>query len=136
MSADLERLNAIIARSPAARFLNLGVDGDAAGRVYRLGFREAHIGNPLIRALHGGVVATFLEAAAEIELAAETGFARFQTISVQIDYLRGADAEDMFARARLIKVGRRVAVADAIGWQASEEKPVARAALSFRMPDA
>ncbi len=136
MTEDTARLKEIIARSPAARFLNLSVDLDAEGRVYGLGFQEAHIGNPLIRALHGGVVATFLEAAAEMELAAATGFSRFQTISVQIDYLRGADAVDMFARARLIKVGKRVAVADAIGWQASEDQPVARAALSFRMPDA
>lgn len=129
-------LNEIIARSPAARFLNLTIDEDAAGRVYGLGFQEGHIGNPLIRAIHGGVVATFLEAAAEMELAAATGLSGLRTISVHIDYLRGADAADMVARARLTKIGRRVAVAEAVGWQAAEEKPVARAAFSFRMPDA
>jgi len=134
--SGLSDLRALAARSPAARFLDLSMDEDAGGRLYRLGFREVHIGNPLIRALHGGVVATFLEAVAELEVAAASGFKRFQTISMQIDYLKGAEAADMFARAGIVRIGRRVSVADAVGWQATEEKPVARASVTFRMPDA
>ena len=42
-------------------------------RIYALAFGEEHIGNPLIRALHGGVLGTFMEYAALRELSHQSG---------------------------------------------------------------
>ena len=121
--------------SAIARWLQLSVDRDAAGALYRLAFHERHIGNPAIRAIHGGVIASFLEVAAQcalIEAAGKSG--PVDTVNVDIDYVRSSRPQDMLGRARVTRLGRRIAFIEATGWQEAADRPVAIARFRMRPP--
>ena len=104
---------------------------DSENNCYRLNFAERHIGNPSIRAIHGGVIATFLEFAMEQSLKREAG-ARGATISLSIDYLSSSRAEDMTAEVTIRKQGRRVSFLEARAWQQDGERLVAVARASLQ----
>ncbi len=128
---------ALIERSAIADWLGFSVQEDDGGLVYALAFDEIHIGNPLIRAIHGGVIAAFLEVAAQCEIAAALGpRAIVKTVNLDIDYLTSSRAQPMQARARITRMGRRLAFVEATGWQASEKKPVAKAQFRLRIGSA
>ena len=120
------KADAFLASWPYARFLGMEamVEGGALTSV--LPFSPHLIGNPLIPALHGGVVGGFLELAALAELAASApdGHAP-RTVDITIDYLRPARDQTTYARAEVIKRGRRVANIQVTAWQDNRATPVA-----------
>lgn len=125
-----------VGASAIARWLGFSVDETAEGRLYHLAFNESHIGNPLIRALHGGVIAAFLEFAAQCEILAKLGGAApVKTVNVDVDYLASSRAKDMTARAEIVRLGRRIAFLEATGWQEREDRPVAKARLRIRISE-
>ena len=96
--------------------------GDA-GPIAALPFDPRLIGNPILPALHGGVVASFLELAALARLDAEGERAR--TIDITVDYLRPARPVTTYAEARILKLGRRAANLTVEAWQDDRTSPVA-----------
>ena len=118
-----ERLAAFLAARPYARFLGMQASYEGRRVAALLPFSEHLVGNPLIPALHGGVVGAFLELAALAELAAHGHAAR--TVDVTIDYIRPARAVATHAHAQVIRRGRRVANVQVTGWQESPQQPVA-----------
>jgi len=130
----MSQLTTPIEETNIAHWLGLTVRKENDERIYRLSFHDEHIGNPLIRAIHGGVVGAFVEAAAESELAAKFGEAKqFKAISLDIDYLTSTKAADVEAIITITRVGRRIAFVEAIAWQEKREKPVVGAKLRFRV---
>jgi len=79
-----------------------------------LPFRDEFIGDPVRRALHGGVIATLADTAGGIALWAQLREtrARVSTIDLRIDYLRPAKGELIAAEAHVVRQGNRVGVAD------------------------
>lgn len=61
--------------------------------------------------IHGGVISTLIDIAGDYAVAAVVG-GGVPTIDLRIDYLRPAVGTDLTAKARAVKVGRTVAVAD------------------------
>jgi len=127
-----------ISAAPIVDWLGFSFNETDAGLVYTLAFDEKHIGNPAIRALHGGAVATFLEVAAQCELAAQlddgpNDGAVMKTINIDIDYLASSRAQDMQGRASVTRLGRRIAFVEATGWQGDENRPVAKARFRIRI---
>ena len=122
---DQAKANAFLASWPYARFIGMQTSADGAATAV-LPFSPHLVGNPLIPALHGGVVGGFLELAALAELAASApdGHAP-RTVDITIDYLRPAKAATTYARADVIKRGRRVANIQVTAWQESRTSPVA-----------
>ena len=123
--SDRAKLDAFLAAWPYARFLGMqGAEGEAVTAV--LPFSAHLVGNPLIPALHGGVVGGFLELTALAELAASApdGHAP-RTVDITIDYLRPARATTTYARADVIKRGRRVVNVQVTAWQENPATPVA-----------
>lgn len=102
--------------------------------VLRMRFNERHIGNPFIRALHGGVVGSMIESSAEIGLArlARAG-GRVELVSSAIDYIRVTKDSDLFARVEIVRIGRRLAFVDVWCWQDAEDVPVARGSCTLRI---
>ena len=124
--AAIESLDAFLQRVPYVRFLGMRVElaGDEMTAV--LPFAPHLVGNPMIPALHGGVVGGFLEMTALAQLSlAEPARRVPKTIDITIEYLRSAGPRDVYARAILRKVGRRVANVQVEAWQESRAKPVA-----------
>lgn len=130
----LERIEQDIAASGMSQWLNISATAEGGALTYRLGFAEGHIGNPVIRALHGGVISSFLESCARLELIARLSPAvRLRTTSVHTSYFRSSKAQDMLARISLQRVGRRFAFLEATGWQGEEDTVVARSAIGIRV---
>ncbi|MGE3930408.1 MAG: PaaI family thioesterase [Hyphomonadaceae bacterium] len=137
MSDDVQqKLEAAIARLPYARFL--GVRGELKGDELTLilPFTAQLVGNPILPALHGGVVGALMELTALVQLAVTGQSKRYaKTIDINVDYLRSGKPVDTFARARLIRVGRRIANVSAEAWQSERAQPIAAMRGHFLMPD-
>jgi uncharacterized protein (TIGR00369 family) len=114
---------ALLEAWPYARFLGVRLEAGEAGPLAVLPFDPKLIGNPILPALHGGVVASFLELAALARLDAEGRRAR--TIDITVDYLRPARPVTFYAEARILKLGRRAANLAVEAWQDDRESPVA-----------
>ena len=120
------RLIAALDQVPYVRFLGMRAElaGDEMTAI--LPFSPHLVGNPLIPALHGGVVGAFLEMTALAQLAVREPLKRTpKTIDVTIEYLRPARALTTFARADLRKIGRRIANVHVEAWQSERASPVA-----------
>ena len=129
-----ERIEKDIAGSGMSQWLNISATAEHDTLTFRLGFAEGHIGNPIIRALHGGVISSFLESCARLELIARLSpSVQLRTTSVHTSYFRSSKAEDMLARICLQRVGRRFAFVEATGWQGEEGNVVARSAIGIRV---
>ncbi len=120
--------------SAFAGWLDCALDQDTDPPIYRLRFQERHIGNPWIRAVHGGVTAGFLDVVTHTELQRILGLdARFKMMSSSVDYLRVSRDVDILARARVERHGRRQMVIDAWAWQDTEAEPITRSVCSWRI---
>lgn len=82
------------------------VDGEPR---YLIDFREEHIGNPMIRTFHGGVLAGFGEVVAAIHLARQLGMCDApECATMTFDYLRPAFAGTLQAIPNIVRAGRRM----------------------------
>lgn len=127
MSAQQEqRLTEALARIPYATFLGVRAELKGDELTLVLPYSEHLVGNPVLPALHGGVVAALLELTAITQLAITSNSTRFpKTIDVGFDYLRSGRPVDTYARAKVIKVGRRIANVQAEAWQRERGQPIA-----------
>ena len=126
MTADSDALQAALARIPYARFL--GVQAALAGdeMTAALPFADHLIGNPILPALHGGVIGAFMEMTALLQLAVAQGGARQpRPIDVTVEYLRSGRPKTTFARASIKRVGRRIANVQVEAWQDARANPIA-----------
>jgi uncharacterized protein (TIGR00369 family) len=129
-----QSLDAFLQRVPYVRFLGMRVElaGDEMTAV--LPFATHLIGNPMLPALHGGVIGAFMELTALAQLSlADPGRRVPKTIDITIEYLRSGRAQDTYARAILRKVGRRVANVQVEAWQDSRAQPIAGLTGHFLM---
>jgi len=58
------------------------------------------------------------------------------TTSLHIDFLRRPARADVIAEARLLRHGRRLVVGDVYLYSDGDQRPVARAAVTYALPDA
>jgi len=126
MSPGQEELDRLVQRIPYARFLGVRLElhGDEMTGV--LPFAEHLIGNPMLPALHGGVIGAFMEMTALGQLLiVEKLMRQPRPVDVSIDYLRSGRPADTFARALIKKVGRRIANVQVEAWQDSRAAPIA-----------
>ncbi|MEQ8557715.1 MAG: PaaI family thioesterase [Henriciella sp.] len=127
-----EDLQAFLDRTPFAQFLGMRCEimGDEMTTV--LPFQKKFLGNVAINAMHGGCSGAFLELTAMAQVFLLSDLKRPpKPINITIDYLRSAKGEDLYARAIVHKLGRRMASVRAEAWQAEREKPVAALQAHF-----
>lgn len=95
-------------KPPYERFLGIDVDESGGAPVYRMSFREQHVGNPLIKAFHGGILASFAEVVAAKHLQATGVIADPpECTSMTSDYLRPAFAGTLRAEPQTVRAGKR-----------------------------
>jgi uncharacterized protein (TIGR00369 family) len=105
-------------RVPYAAFLDVQVRLENGVPRFRLPFRPSLVGNPALPALHGGVVAGFMENAALLHLLLLLDERKVpKAIDFSIDYLRSANAVDAHAACEVARQGRRVAQVQIRCWQ-------------------
>jgi uncharacterized protein (TIGR00369 family) len=116
----------LIAAVPYCR--HLGITGRREGDriVLEMPFGDQLIGNPILPALHGGVIGSLLETAAIATVVWETGATALpKPVDITVDYLRSGRPVTSFARARIARQGRRVVNVHAEMWQEEESRPIA-----------
>ncbi len=146
-------LDLLVGGVPYAKFLGVTFDRRGDELTALLHYDEKLIGNPFLPAIHGGVIASFLEMTSIIGLSwqilwdeIETGTIAPEnltpetlprlpkTIDFTVDYLRSGLPRDAYARARVNRSGRRYASVHVEAWQDNREKLFAQATGHFLMP--
>lgn len=121
--------------SPIADWLNVAATDRRD--VWKIDFEDRHLGNPLIRSIHGGVVGTLIEYAAEEGLRrhlAEKGIhADLELTTSSIEYLRVTKDAPLFARFEITRIARRIGFVEVWCWQDREDMPVSRGACTLRI---
>jgi uncharacterized protein (TIGR00369 family) len=100
---------------PFNRVLGIRVVEIDTGHVrMEIAFREELIGDPVRRAVHGGVISALADTAGGCAVwsALDEPTARVSTIDIRIDYLRPGRPETLVAEASVVRAGRRIGVAD------------------------
>lgn len=122
----------VLSRIPYAGFLGLSSREEDGQVVVSLPFADRLIGNPILPALHGGATAALLEMTAVAQVAATWPQTRLpRPINVSVAYLRSGRPQDVHARARIGKAGRRVAHVLAEAWQDDPDQPIATLTAHF-----
>lgn len=121
-----EDLQALVDHIPYARFLGVKVDRKGSEITTVLPFSDMIIGNPVLPAIHGGAIGSFLELTSVIQLLYSTQLERLpKTVDISIDYLRSGRPMDTYGRAIVTRQGRRVANVRTEIWQEEFDKPIA-----------
>jgi len=119
----------MFANSPFARFLRIRIGDD--GRL-TMPFSEAIVGNPVLPAIHGGMIGAFLETAAIVGVTRELAMPP-KPIGLTVNYLRSGRALDSTAHVSIVKQGRRIVAFEAQAWQDDPAKPMASAFGHFML---
>ena len=144
-------LRLLVEGVPYIRWMGIRFDRRGDELTATMPFDEKLIGNPFLPALHGGATAAFLEVTAIVELAwatwwedieggridPEAGAGQLRmpkTIDFTLDYLRSGLPRDAYARARVVRSGRRYASVHVEAWQDHRTKLFAQATGHFLMP--
>lgn len=146
-------LDALVSGIPYVSYLGIRFERRGDELTGILPYDDKLIGNPMLPALHGGVTAAFLETTASIALAWSRLWEEIEsgevdpgaldpkslprmpkTIDFTVDYLRSGLPRDAYARARIVRSGRRYASVQVEGWQDNRDRLYASASGHFVMP--
>ncbi|MBH4454444.1 PaaI family thioesterase [Pseudomonas aeruginosa] len=104
--------------------------------VFRLPANKDNIGNPTQPAIHGGVIAGFMEHAAMLHLLTFMSIPHLpKIIDFSIDYLRAGHFRDTYAQCQVWRQGRRVANVAINAWQTTQGEPIATARAHFKVDE-
>lgn len=136
-----EQFNALIEAIPYAQSIGVefsnevgdAVEGaEAKSGFYKLNRQRSNLGNPILPAIHGGVLGGFMEMASTLHLLTTQPGAVFpKIIDFSIDYLRAGMDTDTYAFCEVTRQGGRVANVEVHAWQESRDKPIALARAHF-----
>ncbi|MFV1873735.1 MAG: PaaI family thioesterase [Oleiphilus sp.] len=109
------------------------VEGDL---IFKLPRKPSNIGNPIIPAIHGGVLGGFMELSSALFLLVSQSTLKYpKIIDFSLDYLRAGMDQDTYAFCEVTRQGGRVANVEVHTWQASRDKPIALARAHFLLED-
>lgn len=131
-----QMLEGFLKSMPFAQFIGMEciVRGDEMTAI--LPFQDKLIGNMALPALHGGAIGAFLEltAMSQVFLLSD-GDKPPKPVDLTVDYLRSGKAKDLYARATVTKMGRRITNVRVEAWQDERAKPVAALHAHFLIGD-
>lgn len=120
------------ARLIGMRCLQLGEDV-----IFHLPAARDNVGNPTLPALHGGVIAGFMEHSAMLHLLMFMDMPHLpKIIDFSIDYLRAGHFRDTYAQCQVWRQGRRVTNVAISAWQTTRGEPIATARAHFKVDGA
>lgn len=129
-------MSALLDTLPYARFLGLSGEQDGDSLTVTMPYADKLIGNPMLPALHGGSTAALLEMTAIAQVALAYPRLRLpKPINVTVSYLRSGRPQDVRARARISRAGRRVAHVLAEAWQDDPDQPIASLIANFLLAE-
>ncbi|KKA07385.1 thioesterase [Pseudomonas ogarae] len=126
----------LLASIPYAQLIGVECTRQGDDLLFCLPANKDNIGNPLLPAIHGGVIAGFMELAAAVHLLIATGTPGIpKIIDFSLDYLRTGQFRDTYAKCQVWRQGRRVANVAITAWQDVEAEPIATARAHFKIQE-
>ncbi len=124
----------LLALIPYAGLIGIECERQGDDLLFRLPASQDNIGNPLLPAIHGGVIAGFMELSAALYLLIYSESASIpKIIDFSIDYLRAGHFRDTYAQCQLWRQGRRVTNVAITAWQGDKQSPIATARAHFKI---
>ncbi|WP_426135409.1 PaaI family thioesterase [Pseudomonas sp. PWP3-1b2] len=121
---------------PYARLIGVECTRLGDELLFKLPANKDNIGNPILPALHGGVIAGFMELSAALHLLVFTGSPGVpKIIDFSLDYLRAGQFRDTYATCQVWRQGRRVANVAITAWQSIPAEPIATARAHFKIEE-
>jgi acyl-coenzyme A thioesterase PaaI-like protein len=112
----------------------IGVECELLGHdvIFKLPFSDDNIGNPILPAIHGGVIGGFMELGASLHLLMFLDTLKMpKIIDFSLDYIRAGKARATFAECKVTRQGSRVANVVINAWQTHRSDPIATARCHF-----
>jgi len=118
---------------PYAQLIGLEFQRFGNDVIFKLPDNPSNIGNPILPAVHGGVVGGFMELSAAIHLVMMLDTPTLpKIVDFSLDYLRAVrGGRDTFVECQVIRQGSRVANVIINAWQTTREEAVATARAHF-----
>ncbi|KRW59791.1 PaaI family thioesterase [Pseudomonas sp. TTU2014-080ASC] len=133
---DSDNYDSLIDLMPYAKLLGMECLRLGDDMVFRLPANRDSIGNPTLPALHGGVIAGFMEHSAMLHLLVFMGIPHLpKIIDFSIDYLRAGHFRDTYAQCQVWRQGKRVANVAITAWQTNQTEPIATARAHFKVDE-
>lgn len=131
---ETNNYDALIELIPYARLIGIECLRLGDDMVFRLPASKDNIGNPILPAIHGGVIAGFMELSALLHLLMFMEIPHMpKIIDFSIDYLRAGHYRDTFVQCQVWRQGRRVANVAITAWQTNQTEPIATARAHFKV---
>lgn len=122
----------VVDNIPYAQFIGLKFQRLGQDILFHLPANPNNIGNPILPAIHGGVIGGFMELSASLQLVMTMdSFALPKMIDFSLDYLRAGRLKDTYAECQVWRQGTRVANVAITAWQSKRESPIATARAHF-----
>jgi len=119
-----------------AKWVGLQCDRFGDDLIFRLPEKDENLGNPILPAIHGGVIGGFMELSAAIYLMMSQDALRMpRIVDFSLDYLRAGLNRETYAECHLTRQGNRVANVMITAWQKSRSQPIATARAHFLLED-
>ncbi|MCY1403846.1 hypothetical protein D3C76_594220 [compost metagenome] len=119
---------------PYAQLIGVQCQRQGDEAIFHLPANKDNIGNPILPALHGGVIAGFMEHSAVLHLLMFMGVPHIpKIIDFSTDYLRAGHFRDTYAQCQVWRQGRKVANVSITAWQTRRSEPIATARAHFKI---
>lgn len=117
---------------PYAEFIGFEFQRFGENVIFTLPKNPNNIGNPILPAIHGGVIGGFMELSAAINLLMFMDTPLMpKIVDFSLDYLRAGRDQDTFAECQVWRQGSRVANVAITAWQNDRANPIATARAHF-----
>ena len=115
-----------------AQFIGLKFQRLGQDILFHLPANPDNIGNPILPAIHGGVIGGFMELSASLQLMMTMdSFTLPKMIDFSLDYLRAGRLKDTYAECQVWRQGSRVDNVAITASQSKRESPIATARAHF-----
>lgn len=118
----------VIQQIPYARLIGMSCIPIGESLLFTLPPNRDNLGNPSLPALHGGVIAGFMEMSASLYmLLTQDARAVPKVVDFAIDYLRPGRLQESYAECQVIRHGKKIVNVSVTAWQDRKETPIATA---------
>jgi uncharacterized protein (TIGR00369 family) len=122
----------LINQIPYARMIGVKCQRLGDELLFILPQSTQNIGNPTLPAIHGGVIAAFLELSGVFQVMLSAKAATLpKVVDFSIDYIRAGHNRDTYAVCKIERQGRRVVNCSMEAWQGQRGEPIAIARAHF-----
>ena len=122
----------LVSQIPYAQLIGLKFQRFGQDVLFHLPKNPDNIGNPILPAIHGGVIGGFMELSASLHLMMTMNTPALpKMIDFSLDYLRAGRHQDTFAECQVWRQGSRVANVAITAWQTERTSPIATARAHF-----